>query len=350
MKFTHLLILLNCIFSYTWAQDTYPIQSFSRVHYYKLKSGFDRPKADNGILLSAAQVKQLCDMINDPVTYESPEFRCFDAYDVFIFYNDKNQKVARLDLGFKCRKILAEPLIPVALETGLGLTDDASIALQTLVREVSKDLNYTIPDDVTQMTHAVKAGETWESIAKKYGTSVDLIASINKKNTAWTPTEGDSLVVCLHFPYLPYPTLDIANAPSEPVKSASTEPVKPVASTPKPVAVKTKTTSPKLVETPVRPKTTEPSKQTEIADNTNNNQANSSSNTETTEVEAGSSSDTVVETPKPSEQPTSTKHIVEQGDTLYSIARKYNKKLNDILKANGMETPNIKIGQELIIP
>lgn len=347
MKFTHLLILLNCIFSYTWAQDTYPIQSFSRVHYYKLKSGFERPKPDNGILLSAAQVKQLCDIINDPVTYETPEFRCFDAYDAFIFYNDNNQKVARLDLGFKCRKLLAEPLIPVALETGLGLTDDASITLQTLVREISKDLNYSVPDDVTQMTHAIKAGETWESIAKKYGTSVDLITSLNKKNTAWTPTEGDSLVICLHFPYLPYPKFEIESTPNKPVKSASTEPGKPAVSTPKPADIKTKTSPPKLVETPIRPPKTTPSKQTEIADNhTKNNQTNADPNTVTTEI----TSDAVVDKPKQNEGTANTKHIVQKGDTLYSIARKYNKKLNDILKANGMETPNIKIGQEIIIP
>lgn len=346
MKFTHLLILFSCIFSKAWTQDTYPIQSFSRVHYYKLKSGFERPKPDNGILLTTEQTKQLCEMINNPSTYETPEFRCFDAYDVFIFYNDRNQKVARLDLGFKCRKVLAEPLIPVALETGLGLTDDASIALQTLVREISEDLSYTIPDDVTQMTHAVKAGETWEAIAKKYDTSVDLIASINKKNLAWTPTEGDSLVVCLHYAYLPYPTIDIASTPSEPVK--------PVATTPKPVVVKTNTHNPKLVETPVRPtKTaTNPVKESEIVADSENPPSSPPSNPaiKDIEVEVEESSDAVVETPAPAPQATSIKHLVQQGDTLYSIARKYNKKLNDILKANGMETPNIKIGQEIIIP
>ncbi len=44
-------------------------------------------------------------------------------------------------------------------------------------------------------------------------------------------------------------------------------------------------------------------------------------------------------------------HIIEKGDTLYSISKKYNTPVDSILKKNNLSDPSkIKIGQKLIIP
>lgn len=43
-------------------------------------------------------------------------------------------------------------------------------------------------------------------------------------------------------------------------------------------------------------------------------------------------------------------YTVKSGDTLYSIARKYNTKVTDIVKLNDLSTNNLTIGQKLLIP
>lgn len=43
-------------------------------------------------------------------------------------------------------------------------------------------------------------------------------------------------------------------------------------------------------------------------------------------------------------------YIVKSGDTLYSIARKYNTTVSELINRNNLKTSNLKIGQELIIP
>ncbi len=54
--------------------------------------------------------------------------------------------------------------------------------------------------------------------------------------------------------------------------------------------------------------------------------------------------------------PTSTQNVTEQtytvksGDTLYSIARKYNTTVSELINRNNLKTSNLSIGQELIIP
>ena len=43
-------------------------------------------------------------------------------------------------------------------------------------------------------------------------------------------------------------------------------------------------------------------------------------------------------------------YTVKSGDTLYSIAKKYNTTVTDILDKNNLSTSNLSIGQKLIIP
>lgn len=46
----------------------------------------------------------------------------------------------------------------------------------------------------------------------------------------------------------------------------------------------------------------------------------------------------------------SNKYIVQKGDTLYGIAKKYNICLDDLAKANDLVSTELKVGDELIIP
>jgi tetratricopeptide (TPR) repeat protein len=54
--------------------------------------------------------------------------------------------------------------------------------------------------------------------------------------------------------------------------------------------------------------------------------------------------------PTPTSQPQPTIHVVRQGDTLYSIARRYGTTVQAIMAANGLTNYNIYVGQQLIIP
>lgn len=52
----------------------------------------------------------------------------------------------------------------------------------------------------------------------------------------------------------------------------------------------------------------------------------------------------------PSSNSSASSHIVSRGDTLYSIARKYNVKLSALMSANGLTDGNISVGQSLVLP
>ena len=54
--------------------------------------------------------------------------------------------------------------------------------------------------------------------------------------------------------------------------------------------------------------------------------------------------------PISTQTPTESTYIVKSGDTLYSIARKYNTTVSELISRNNLKTSNLKIGQELIIP
>ena len=48
--------------------------------------------------------------------------------------------------------------------------------------------------------------------------------------------------------------------------------------------------------------------------------------------------------------PQVTIHIVQRGDTLYSIARRYGSTVDAVKAANGLTNNNIHPGQQLVIP
>ncbi len=57
------------------------------------------------------------------------------------------------------------------------------------------------------------------------------------------------------------------------------------------------------------------------------------------------------ETKKTFSTTSSTSYVVQKGDTLYGIARKYNIKLNELLSLNNLDNSStIKIGQKILVP
>lgn len=52
---------------------------------------------------------------------------------------------------------------------------------------------------------------------------------------------------------------------------------------------------------------------------------------------------------KPESEKKLENHVVQQGDTLYSIAKKYNIKLEELKRLNGMKDNNISIGDKLVV-
>lgn len=57
--------------------------------------------------------------------------------------------------------------------------------------------------------------------------------------------------------------------------------------------------------------------------------------------------------PSPTRTPTPEAiiYIVEEGDTLYDIALRFNVSLEELIEANRLENPNqLQVGQELVIP
>lgn len=54
--------------------------------------------------------------------------------------------------------------------------------------------------------------------------------------------------------------------------------------------------------------------------------------------------------PVSTQNPTEKTYTVKSGDTLYSIARKYNTTVSELINRNNLKTSNLSIGQKLIIP
>lgn len=58
----------------------------------------------------------------------------------------------------------------------------------------------------------------------------------------------------------------------------------------------------------------------------------------------------ILKIPTSTQNVTEPTYIVKSGDTLYSIARKYNTTVSELINRNNLKTSALSIGQELIIP
>lgn len=348
------------------SQQNFPAESFSRVHYYKLKAGFEKPNAENGIVLHKDEVESLLKIINSPASYEkTPEFRCFEPLDIFVFYNEQAERVGKIEFSSKCRKLGADRSIPAVAAKNAGLTLDAGKELQDLVFGLSKNLIPYIPEEVTQTTHVVKAGETWDLIAQTYRTTPELIAAMNKKSLAWAPEEGELLSVCEDLNYFPYPPLSRIQPAKVATKSLSPALVAlPPTTTEKPVLKplpQRPSAGPTRSNLSQPPPTTPPYHSTAPpqaleAQNTAYAEKPENSTTAAVGIQIGEIRD-LPASPSPQESrpirpsglPTRT-HVVKPQESLYKISQLYEVSMQEIMTANKLSNTSLAVGQKLVIP
>ena len=122
-----------------------------------------------------------------------------------------------------------------------------------------------------------------------------------------------------------------------PKKTIATTKTKPISSNPKKTVAVAKKTSPKIAKTS---KTPTPKLDGELFSALNNWKKKTDAKKQ------------VTQSPKTSSKAFSYKkrtHTVKAGDTLYSLARKYNTKVEVIKKANKLSGNELKLGSRLII-
>lgn len=348
-----LCLLPNMLLS----QQKFPPASFSRVHYYKLKAGFEKPNAENGIVLHQDEVESLLKIINAPNSYEKiPEFRCFEPLDIFIFYNEQAERVAKIEFSSRCRKLGTDRSIPAIGAKNAGLTLEAGNELQALVFGLSKELVPYIPEEITQTTHIVKAGESWDLIAQTYRTTPELIAAMNKKSLAWAPEAGDLLSVCEelnYFPYPPLPGLQQAKATTKDlspalVYQAPTAPDKPVL---KPLPQRPNNGLTRSNQIPATQAPTH-NPQQEAAEHAAQGEELTSA---AVGIQIGEIRDLPASPPNRQESKPATAsdlpriHIVKPQENLYKISQLYGIPMQEIITTNKLSNTSLAVGQKLVI-
>ncbi len=173
----------------------------------------------------------------------------------------------------------------------------------------------TLPPNQTR--HTVESGETVSSIAKQYGTTIAKVLAANGLNSQSIISIGDELIIPL------------------PVANTSTPTVTPTPSpTPFEYAVKTGDTLSAIakkygttVETLM----------------TINNISDATSLRVGTKI-------IIAQPPDFTTTMAYEIHEVQPGDTLFSLSAKYNVKVDEIKEASGLDSNNLRVGQELKIP
>ena len=214
------------------------------------------------------------------------------------------------------------------------------------------------PTKTVSTKHMVKQGETLFSISKKYGLTVDELRKMN----VMSPTEsikvnqlltvGKSTIAAKEEVVTKTPPVKkpIVNEPigeeelvkpKPPVKEAST-------------ATKGQTHTVAVGETlfSISKKYGVTVSQIQDWNNLNNNSISLGQKLVVSSARSTSSTlpKSTTETPKASTISAGTKyHTVAQGETLYSISRKYDANVNDIKKWNNMTDNNIMVGSKIII-
>lgn len=173
----------------------------------------------------------------------------------------------------------------------------------------------TLPPNQTY--HTVESGEAIESIAKKYGTTTSVILKANGLNANSLIHPGDVLIIPLPIADTPTPTVTPTPSPTPflyTVKSGDTL---------SEIARRFNTTVEALME------------------------ANGIQ--DATRLRVGEKL-TIVQPPDYSATMAYETYEVEQGDTLYTIAAKYNMTIGQLREANGLTSDRLSVGQKLRIP
>ncbi|MFN0201151.1 MAG: LysM peptidoglycan-binding domain-containing protein [Bacteroidia bacterium] len=278
---------------------------YSRVHYYKLASGYVEPSAQNGVVLTETQKNTLLSVLNNKSTHTGARMRCFEPHDEFIFYNAQNEEVGHIIIALECNAMIAEPLIPSMQSVkNPGISKTGAIKLKNLMAEISKTIPVQKPKPVEALTYTVKKGEKLTDLAKKFSTSVAMIQTLNPNILTKSNLANETLQIKKNTHSLQYPPLKAVNVSS---KNAIL-PEETVSASVSELRIKASKSSPNNVN----------------------------------------ARDLKPETAAGAAGPKATKmHIVQKGDTLYSIARNNGISVESLLKINNLSSANIGVGQKL---
>jgi LysM repeat protein len=173
----------------------------------------------------------------------------------------------------------------------------------------------TLPPNQTR--HTVESGEAVENIAKQYGTTVQAILQANGLKASSLIHPGDELIIPLPIADTPTPTVTPTPSPTPFVYTVKSR------DTLSAIAKRYGTTVEALMDA---------------------NSIEDASN-----LHAGEKI-TIVQPPDFAATMAYETYEVQQGDTLYTIAAKYNMTVAQIKEANGLTSDRLSVGQKLRIP
>jgi membrane-bound lytic murein transglycosylase D len=248
-----------------------------------------------------------------------------------------------------------EPTLPVTKPEALKIDDDLFKGKNSKTPPVVVSEEKKTSTKVVSTKHMVKQGETMFSIAKRYGLTIEELRKMNSMSgnatikTNQLLTIGTSTIVTKEDILTSAPTKKLK--PDGPIGEEEFIKPKPVVKEPV-VATKTHTVVSGETLFSISKKygisVNQIQNWNELSGNSislgqklivsSNKIQNNSFSKETTEIKKTSTSSVA-----------NSSHTVAQGETLYSISRKYNASVNDIKKWNNMTDNNIMVGSKIII-
>ncbi len=219
-----------------------------------------------------------------------------------------------------------------------------------------KNLPYTPPGIQTQSTYTVKSGDTLYAIANKYNTTVDNLKKLNNLTTntlsigqilklpttnqnTYTVKSGDTLYRIASQNNTTVQTLkELNNLTSDilTIGQVLKLPTTEIIELPMTTTTYTVKKGDTLYAIAKKYDTT-----VDIIKQLNNLTSNNLSINQTLKIPITSQ----IEIPS-----TTTNYTVKPGDTIYSIARKYNTTVNNLKALNNLTSNLISVGQNLLIP
>lgn len=193
----------------------------------------------------------------------------------------------------------------------------------TVSNEIKTDGRGQYTEETTTLYHKVKSGETLKSIAQKYGVTAQSIRQANNLSSSRVRTGKQLRINIVTKKYIPEGDAlsDSVAIVSQPADSTDTISAGNAQLVTENLEIVTETVPPVVEQKPVQKPTTTPGKTSAPKQN------------------------------KPKATPAAQKtYKVKKGDTLGKIASMHGVTVNDIKKANGLNSDRIQIGQSLKIP
>lgn len=175
------------VFGQTQTLPKFPSVPYKKVRAYKI--GTATPTVKMGYAVPAVQINVLLAVLNDASTYGGDVYGSKGAQEEIVFFGAMDTIVARIRFCAPCNAVFASPGIPAnRYHTLRGLSVHGSKMVFDIVGDISEHLppavNAAAPAAGVKPTgktgeHTVVAGDTWSSLARKYGVSLEQLAAAN---------------------------------------------------------------------------------------------------------------------------------------------------------------------------